>query len=258
MTRVRIAAVQYDPQFQDVKGNMQRVDKMIEYLTPELVDILLLPEMAFTGYMFANREEIDPFLELEDGPSTTWARQTAMRLQCAVLVGYPEFDRATGNAFNSIAIVDETGDLQVGWKGHSVSLSWTFGLIACPMQTVYRKHFLYDTDKTWATEGPCFRTLELRLKGISDAITIAPGICMDLVTFCSALPQVKNQTDFGSLAQCPLSESERFHRSFRSLRVCYTCQKFKSSTGVVLYELAGFRTSRRRHCLRSKESRRNK
>lgn len=113
MTRIRIAAVQYDPHFQDVQGNMQRVDKMIEYLTPELVDILLLPEMAFSGYMFANREEINPFLELEDGPSITWAKQTASRLQCAVLVGYPELDKNTGEAFNSLAIVDDTGHLQV-------------------------------------------------------------------------------------------------------------------------------------------------
>jgi len=86
---------------------------MIEYLTPELVDILLLPEMAFTGYIFANREEINPFLELEDGPSIVWAQKTAMRLQCAVIVGYPELDRQTGNAFNSIAVIDDKGHLQV-------------------------------------------------------------------------------------------------------------------------------------------------
>lgn len=113
MTRISIAAVQYDPQFRDLQGNMDRVDKMIEYLPAELVDILLLPEMAFTGYMFANREEINPFLESEDGASIAWAQKTARRLDCAVLVGYPELDRQTGNAYNSIAVIDDTGHLQV-------------------------------------------------------------------------------------------------------------------------------------------------
>lgn len=113
MTRLNIALVQYDPQFRDVQGNMQRVDKMIARLTPELVDILLLPEMAFTGYMFASREEIDPFLESEDGPSISWAQRTAKRLQATILVGYPERDRISGNAFNSIVVVDYEGKLQV-------------------------------------------------------------------------------------------------------------------------------------------------
>lgn len=113
MTRLNIALVQYDPRFRDVQGNMQRVDKMIARLTPELVDILLLPEMAFTGYMFASRVEIDPFLESEDGPSISWAQRTAKRLQATILVGYPERDRISGNAFNSIAVVDYEGRLQV-------------------------------------------------------------------------------------------------------------------------------------------------
>lgn len=113
MTRTNIGLVQYDPNFRDVQGNIQRVDKMIGHLTPELVDILLLPEMTFTGYMFANREEVDPFLEDEDGPSISWAQRTARRLQAVVLVGYPEIERPTKRAFNSIAVIDYEGNLKV-------------------------------------------------------------------------------------------------------------------------------------------------
>lgn len=113
MTRIKIALVQYDPHFRDLQGNMSRVDRMIERLTPEVVDILLLPEMAFTGYMFAGRDEIEPFLESEDGPSIVWAQRTARRLKCAVILGYPELDKATRKAFNSIAVIDDTGHLQV-------------------------------------------------------------------------------------------------------------------------------------------------
>lgn len=113
MTRMNIGLVQYDPKFQDLQGNMQRVDKMIGHLTPELVDILLLPEMTFTGYMFASREEIDPFLEDENGPSISWARRTARRLEAVVLVGFPEIEGSTKRAFNSIAVVDYEGNLKV-------------------------------------------------------------------------------------------------------------------------------------------------
>jgi protein N-terminal amidase len=112
MSQCNIALVQYDPQFQQVKQNMEHVEKMIDHLTPELVDILLLPEMAFTGYMFSSLKEINPFLEDEVGPTITWAKKTAARLRCTILVGYPE--RAiSGQAFNSVAIVDYNGQLQV-------------------------------------------------------------------------------------------------------------------------------------------------
>lgn len=119
MTRVGICLVQYDPKLGDVDGNMQRVDHMLGGLTSELVDILLLPEMAFTGYMFSGREEIASVLEDKDGPSISWARKTARKLQAAVLVGFPEIDRSTKQAYNSIAVIDYHGTLQV-WLSYPV------------------------------------------------------------------------------------------------------------------------------------------
>lgn len=110
---LRIALVQYDPKFGQVDSNIAYVDKMIQHLTPELVDIILLPEMAFTGYMFESREDIEPYLESENGTSARWAKATATRLACYVIVGFPEKDFASGQAYNSLAIVESTGSLQV-------------------------------------------------------------------------------------------------------------------------------------------------
>ncbi len=45
----------------------------------------------------------------------------------------------------------------------------------------YKKHFLYDTDKTWAEPGPAFDTLDLKHPRYSDVtIKIGHGICMDI------------------------------------------------------------------------------
>lgn len=46
----------------------------------------------------------------------------------------------------------------------------------------YKKHFLYDTDKTWADEGPEFESMDLKLHRRTDGkiIKVGHGICMDI------------------------------------------------------------------------------
>lgn len=44
----------------------------------------------------------------------------------------------------------------------------------------YKKHFLYETDKTWCNQGPGFETMELKLPRSQTVIKIGHGICMDI------------------------------------------------------------------------------
>ena len=45
----------------------------------------------------------------------------------------------------------------------------------------YKKHFLYDTDKSWAEPGPGFDTMDLYLpRSPENVIKIGHGICMDI------------------------------------------------------------------------------
>ncbi|CAI7571823.1 unnamed protein product [Penicillium manginii] len=149
---MRIATLQIAPKLGDVEGNIRRANELLkkgksismggqdlgisigaELLRPE---ILVLPEMAFTGYNFPSLEAVRPFLEpVGKGPSAAWARETAQRLQCKVCVGYPEIetDASTEETkfYNSLVVVDETGEVI-----HN-----------------YRKSFLYYTDESWASEG---------------------------------------------------------------------------------------------------------
>jgi protein N-terminal amidase len=109
---LRIALVQYDPVIKERDANMRKVDAMLQDLKPGDIDILLLPEMAFTGYMFVG-DEIDPFLEDSTGPSIAWAKATATRLKTYVMFGFAERCRETGKRFNSLAIISWTGQLEV-------------------------------------------------------------------------------------------------------------------------------------------------
>ncbi|CEP15041.1 hypothetical protein [Parasitella parasitica] len=116
------------------------------------MDILVLPEMAFTGYVFKDLQEIMPFLEdSETGPSVLWAKRQAVRLTCFVIVGYPQ--KTDQHNYNSICCVNPEGKLVY----------------------TYQKAFLYETDENWAMEGPGF--VSTHIKGLGKT---GFGICMDL------------------------------------------------------------------------------
>lgn len=68
-------------------GNYKFVQANVTVLVHRIergqIDLLVLPEMAFTGYVFNSLDEIMPFLEDKDsGPSVQWAKkQGKVRLQ---------------------------------------------------------------------------------------------------------------------------------------------------------------------------------
>ncbi|KAK8171627.1 carbon-nitrogen hydrolase [Phyllosticta citrichinensis] len=156
---MRIACLQFNPQVGDFRGNVAKANALIHdaEVRGETRNLswLLLPEMALTGYNFPGLAAITPFLEpTASGPSTTWAREVAVRLQTHVTIGYPEIDPATSRRYNSTVTVSSKGEVLAN----------------------YRKHFLYYTDETWAAEGP-----ERFFRGnLGDLGQVAMGICMDI------------------------------------------------------------------------------
>lgn len=99
-----------------------------------------------------------PYLEPSGcGITALWARTTALKYDCNVIVGYPEVvdssRRIRGSApkyYNSLIVVNGDGETVAN----------------------YRKSFLYYTDATWAQEGGGFYS------GIMDGLgKVAMGIC---------------------------------------------------------------------------------
>ncbi|KAK4192955.1 hypothetical protein QBC35DRAFT_482229 [Podospora australis] len=161
---MKIACLQFAPQVGDVDNNLNRADAVLnKSKLAELdgLDLLVLPELAFTGYNFKSLQHISPFLEHPgSGITSLWARTTALKHDCAVVVGYPEKVDvsnkwpASPEYYNSALLVNRDGD--------------TVGN--------YRKAFLFYTDETWALEGGdgFFRG---SVEGLGD---VALGICTDI------------------------------------------------------------------------------
>uniref|UniRef100_A0A0B7KLH5 CN hydrolase domain-containing protein n=1 Tax=Bionectria ochroleuca TaxID=29856 RepID=A0A0B7KLH5_BIOOC len=138
---MRIACLQFAPQVGDVDNNLNRADAVLSKATPDDFDLLVLPELAFSGSNFESLQHISPFLEPSgSGITSLWARTVALKFESTVIVGYPEkVDVAsrwpTGpEYYNSAIVINEDGDT----------------IANC------RKTFLYPTDETWALEGEGF------------------------------------------------------------------------------------------------------
>ncbi|PSR97173.1 hypothetical protein BD289DRAFT_426626 [Coniella lustricola] len=161
---MKIACLQFAPQVGDVDNNLNRADSVLAKASLEELedlDLLVLPELAFTGYNFKSLNHISPYLEPQgSGISALWARTTALKYNTNVVVGYPEkVDVApkwpTGpEYYNSTIVINGDGETIAN----------------------YRKSFLYVIDETWALEGKDGFFAD-EMPGLGN---IAMGICMDL------------------------------------------------------------------------------
>ncbi|GMK54256.1 hypothetical protein CspeluHIS016_0108420 [Cutaneotrichosporon spelunceum] len=162
---LRIGCVQYDVKLGRVDENAAKVQAMTAGLAPGALDLLVLPEMALSGYVFASPAAIAPYLEApKTGPTARLATALAARLRCYVVAGYPEI------------IPDAKISKEV--EAEALGVGYNSAVLAGPEGVIgnYRKTFRFETDKTWARAGDGFTYFDLP----EPLGRVCIGICMDL------------------------------------------------------------------------------
>lgn len=123
----RIAAVQLAPVLGDLRGNVDRAIAAVERSVAEHADVVVLPELATSGYVFETPEEARS-LAL-DPDDEVFGRFAAASGGAVTVVGFAEADRE-GGVFNSAALLDASG-----------------------VRAVYRKVHLWDRERHFFTPG---------------------------------------------------------------------------------------------------------
>jgi protein N-terminal amidase len=154
------------------------------------VDLIMLPEMALSGYIFEKKEEISPFLEEpskgeRNSPSLALAVELATRLDCFVCIGFP----CSGSEFPMIQSMDESSYqitkpfdarqkdiVPTEWPEPTAFNASLFVHRTGEIIHTFRKHFNYTNDKVWATEGPGFECI----KSVPLLGNVCVAICMDI------------------------------------------------------------------------------
>ncbi len=153
--RYRVATVQFNPQLGKQTENVERLLNLVEEAAHQGARLIVLPEMATTGYCWNSREEIAPYVEAVPGPTTARFHELAVRYDCYIACGLPEVDPTTNVYYNTLVLVGPQG------------------LIGS-----YRKIHSYLAEPRWARDGdqgfPVWETPLGRLAGV---------ICMDAMYF---------------------------------------------------------------------------
>ena len=112
---MKCGVVQFQPKLFQVEEN---VEKALELSDDFDGDLLIFPELAFTGYLFNSFDELEKVARYNAIVFKRWQEFSSER-DCAVIFGYPE--RVEDKFYNSSVMIFPDGTLKVYRKTHLFS-----------------------------------------------------------------------------------------------------------------------------------------
>jgi predicted amidohydrolase len=114
--KVKIAAVQTNPELLQNKRNLDKIVAETRNASNNSADLIVFPECALTGYMFSSRQEALPFMETIPGPSTDKLAALCHELGVHVVIGLLEIDK--NKCFNAAVLIGPKGLIGSYRKNH--------------------------------------------------------------------------------------------------------------------------------------------
>ena len=108
-----VGYVQFRPDFMNVQENLTRIASLVE---GQRADLLVLPELATTGYAFPDKEALLRLAEPIPGPTTDFLSSLAAQIKGHLIAGLAEKDGE--KIFNSAVLVSASGVLGRTRKSH--------------------------------------------------------------------------------------------------------------------------------------------
>jgi len=105
--KVKIAAVQMDPTIMANRGNLDKILLKTRTATSNGANLIVFPECALTGYVFASREEAIPSMEPIPGSCTEELAACCKELGVYTIVGLLEINES--KCFNAAVLVGPEG-----------------------------------------------------------------------------------------------------------------------------------------------------
>lgn len=124
-----VACCQLAPKIGDLAYNRSLTERAIRSAALRGAQVVVLPELVQSGYLFADRNEALALAETRDGPTLRLWQALARELNLVVVGGFCEY-LADDDLANSAALIDAQG-----------------------VRAVYRKAHLWDAEKEIFTAG---------------------------------------------------------------------------------------------------------
>src|SRR6056297_29596 len=108
MKEIKTASIQYEPIKGKVDENVKNILNLIMQASEKGVDLIVLPEMCTTGYIWQDREEIKPYVETIPGKTTDLIASLTQKYNNYVVIGMAE-KNYNGFFYNSAALIGPEG-----------------------------------------------------------------------------------------------------------------------------------------------------
>lgn len=114
---MKIGYIQFNPIFGEKKRNIETILKFLEEGVRKGSELIVLPELCNTGYVFRSKEELKSLSEdVPDGETTKALTTFARKRQIYIVAGVCE--RSKRGYFNSAVLVGPKGFIDVYRKAH--------------------------------------------------------------------------------------------------------------------------------------------
>ncbi len=117
--RYTAAALQFEPRLGAKGENLTRLCALADEAAGAGARVIVMPEMAVTGYCWRDRAEVAPLVETVPGPTTDLFVEIARRRGCYIVVGLAERDSMTDLYYNTAALVGPDGLVCAYRKSHA-------------------------------------------------------------------------------------------------------------------------------------------
>ena len=110
----RVGMLQFEPELLNPNRNLE---KMKELLGPVNADLIVLPELAASGYLFNNIREVKAVSEEACyGPTAQLFLKLAKQKNTSYVVGFAEMEK--DELYNSSMLVNPDGNIYIYRKAH--------------------------------------------------------------------------------------------------------------------------------------------
>ena len=110
----KVGVCQFKPELMQIERNLNKMELLLRDVS---VDLIVLPELAASGYLFNSEEAVISVAEdPRDGPTSTLFRKLAKQNNTSYVVGFAE--KTENGIYNSAMLVNPDGSIHIYRKTH--------------------------------------------------------------------------------------------------------------------------------------------
>jgi len=146
----KVGVCQFKPELMQVEKNLEKMQTLLNGIA---ADLIILPELASSGYLINSLEEVNKIAEdPQNGPTAALFKELAKENNTSYVVGFAE--RSNNDIYNSAMLVNPDNSIHI-----------------------YRKTHLFYEEKKWFKPGDS----GFRIFSAKDDVKIGMMICFDWI-----------------------------------------------------------------------------